>query len=243
MIDHAKVLALVPARQGSKGLPGKNIRQLGGKPLLAWPIAAARGSRYVDRVVISTDSPEFAVLAVEAGAEAPFLRPAVLAGDTASSVDVILHAIDFLEASGERFEYVVLLEPTSPLTESSDIDRALEMLFAQRTVADSIVGITAHVSAHPAFAVSRASSGLISPHASPDFGALPRRQDIAPLYALDGSLYASSVASIRERRSFYHDRTLSYVTPRWKSFEVDDLLDFICIEAVLANRELLAAHD
>lgn len=243
MLDRSKVLALIPARQGSKGLPGKNIRPLGGQPLLAWPIAAARGSRHVDRVIISTDSPEFAAIAVEAGAEAPFLRPAALAGDTASSVDVILHALDHLEATGDRYDYVLLLEPTSPLTESADVDSALEMLAASRETADAIVGVSPLVSAHPAFAVARAPSGLIRPHAAPDFGALPRRQDIEPLYALDGSLYVSAVASVRARRTFYHERTLSYVTPRWKSFEVDDLLDFICIEAVLANRELLAAHD
>lgn len=243
MIDHSKVLALVPARQGSKGLPGKNIRPLGGRPLLAWPIAAARASRYVDRVVISTDSPEFAALAVEAGADAPFLRPAALAGDTATSIDVIRHALDALEQAGDRYDYLVLLEPTSPLTESVDIDRALEMLVAGREVADAIVGVTPLVSSHPEFAVARSPSGLIRPHAAADFGALPRRQDIEPLYALDGSLYASTTAALRVHPGFCHERTLSYVTPRWKSFEVDDLLDFICIEAVLANRELLAAHD
>ena len=243
MVNSLTVLAIVPARAGSKGLPGKNIRLLGGRPLLAWPIVAARGSRHVDRVIVSTDSPEFAALAVEAGAEAPFLRPAALAGDTASSIDVILHALDHLEAAGDRYDYVVLLEPTSPLTESADIDRALQMLAESRSVADSIVGVSPLVAAHPAFAVERAPSGLIRPRAAPDFGALPRRQDIEPLFALDGSLYASTTEALRARRGFYHERTMAYVTPRWKSFEVDDLLDFICIEAVLAHRELLAAHD
>ena len=233
----------MPARRGSKGLPLKNIRPLQGKPLLAWPIEAARASRYVDRVVISTDDAEFAALAVAAGADAPFLRPAELANDTAPSIDFILHALDTLEAGGDRYDFLVLLEPTSPLTEAADIDAALEALAAQRAVADSIVGVTALVSTHPAFAVRLDPRGLMQPYAAPSFGQLPRRQDTEPLYSLDGSLYISSVDAIRRERGFCHERTLPYVTPRWKSFEVDDLVDFICIEAILAQRDLIRSSE
>ena len=243
MIDGQRVLAIVPARRGSKGLPLKNIRPLQGKPLLAWPIEAARASRHVDRVVISTDDAEFAALAVAAGAEAPFLRPAELANDTAPSIDFILHALDTLEAAGDRYDYLVLLEPTSPLTEAEDIDAALETLAAQRAAADAIVGVTALVSTHPAFAVRLDASGLMQPYAAPSFGHLPRRQDTEPLYSLDGSLYVSSVEAIRRERSFCHARTLPHVTPRWKSFEVDDLVDFICIEAILAQRDLIRSSE
>jgi N-acylneuraminate cytidylyltransferase/CMP-N,N'-diacetyllegionaminic acid synthase len=237
VIAGKRVLALVPARRGSKGLPLKNIRPLQGKPLLAWPIAAARASRYVDRVVISTDDAEFASIAVAAGADAPFLRPAELANDTAPSIGFILHAIDTLAASGDHYDYLALLEPTSPLTEASDIDAALETLAARKEEADSIVGVTALTSAHPAFAVRLDQGGLMHPFAAPNFGQLPRRQDIEPLYCLDGSLYISTTAALQRERSFYHQRTLPYVTPRYKSFEVDDLVDFICIEALLAQLE------
>lgn len=243
MIDGQRVLALVPARRGSKGLPLKNIRPLQGKPLLAWPIEAARASRHVDRVVISTDDAEFAALAVAAGADAPFLRPAELANDTAPSIDFILHALDTLEAAGDRYDYLVLLEPTSPLTETEDIDAALEMLAAHRAAADAIVGVSALVSTHPAFAVRLDESGLMQPYAAPSFSQLPRRQDTEPLYSLDGSLYISSVAAMRRERSFCHARSLPHVTPRWKSFEVDDLVDFICIEAILAQRDLIRSSE
>jgi CMP-N,N'-diacetyllegionaminic acid synthase len=239
MIAGERVLALVPARKGSKGLPLKNIRPLNGKPLLAWPIAAAQASRYVDRIVLSTDDAEFAALGRAAGAEAPFLRPAELASDTAPSIAFIEHALDTLEAGGDRFGYLLLLEPTSPLTEASDVDSALETLAQRRDVADSIVGVTALVSTHPAYAVRLSPQGVVRPFAAPDFGSLPRRQDVEPLYCLDGSLYISSVDALRRTRSFCHDRTLPYVTPRYKSFEVDDLVDFICIEALLAQRALL----
>lgn len=239
MIGDKRVLALVPARAGSKGLPGKNVRPLQGKPLLAWPIEAARGSRYVDRVVISTDSTEFAELARAAGADVPFLRPDHLANDTAPSIGFVEHCLDTLEAAGDTYHYIVLLEPTSPLTEAQDIDKALEALVAKERDADAIVGVTALASSHPAFAVRIDTDGLMQPYSSESFGQLPRRQDIEPLYSLDGSLYASTVEAIRRERGFCHRRTLPFVTPRWKSFEVDDLVDFICIEAILANRELI----
>lgn len=243
MINGKRVLALVPARSGSKGVPHKNVRPLHGKPLLAWPIAAARASRHVDRVVISTDSAEYAELARQAGADVPFLRPAALASDTAPSIDFILHALDHLDASGERYDYLMLLEPTSPLTDGGDVDAALSTLDANRDVADSIVGVTAMVSTHPVFAVRIGDQGLIHPYAASSFGQLPRRQDTELLYHLEGSLYASSVEALRRERSFCHRRTLPYVTPRWKSFEIDDLVDFVCIEAILAHREMISRSE
>lgn len=243
MIDGKRVLALVPARSGSKGLPRKNVRPLNGKPLLAWPIEAARGSKYVDRVVISTDDPEYAAIAEAAGAHAPFLRPAALASDTAPSIGFILHAIDILAQAGDHYDLLVLLEPTSPLTESSDVDAALESLVARLPQAQSIVGVSALVSNHPAFAIRISATGLAQPYAAPSFGQMPRRQDIEPLYALDGSLYASTVQALRDEQGFCHERTLPYVTPRYKSFEVDDLVDFICIEALLAQRSILKTLD
>jgi N-acylneuraminate cytidylyltransferase/CMP-N,N'-diacetyllegionaminic acid synthase len=243
MIDGQRVLALVPARAGSKGLPDKNIRQLGGKPLLAWPISAALASQHVDRVIVSTDSAHYADLARAAGADVPFLRPAALASDTAPSIDFILHAVDALAATGECYDYLLLLEPTSPLTETSDIDHALAALAAHADTADAIVGVSALVSTHPAFALRVEGNGHIAPYVASSFGHLPRRQDTEPLYSLDGSLYASTIAALRRERGFCHSRTLPFITPRHKSFEIDDLIDFICIEAILANRNLIEGSE
>ena len=237
MINGKRVLAIVPARKGSKGLPLKNIRPLGGKPLLAWPIAAARASAHVDRTIISTDDQGFADIAVEHGAEAPFLRPEALAGDTAPSIDFILHAIDTLEAEGDAYDYLVLLEPTSPLTEGSDVDAALRALEASD--ADAIVGVTALETNHPAFAVRKQGDGRIEPLQPGGFAAMPRRQDLEPVFGLDGSLYISTVEALRRERSFCHARTLGHEMARYKSHEVDDLIDFLCIEAVAANLEIL----
>lgn len=237
MIDDKRVLAIVPARKGSKGLPLKNIRPLAGKPLLAWPIAAARASRHVDRVIISTDDQGFADIAVAHGADAPFLRPAELASDTAPSIGFILHAVETLAEAGEAYDYVVLLEPTSPLTEGSDVDAALEQLVAAD--ADAIVGVSRLEATHPAFAVRKAEDGAITPYAAASFGELPRRQDIEPLFVLDGALYISTVEALRRERGFCHARTLGYETARHKAHEVDDLVDFICIEAIASNLDTI----
>ena len=242
MIEGKRVLALVPARRGSKGLPLKNIRPLHGKPLLAWPIAAAQASRYIDDIVISTDDPEFAEIAVRYGARAPFLRPAHLASDEAPSIDFILDALDTLNAQGAAFDILVLLEPTSPLTEAHDIDQALERLIEAGDDADAIVGVSELTTTHPAYAVGRTAAGHIHPLGAPNFDQVPvRRQELPPAFMLDGSLYISKVGALQAQRSFYHPRTLGFVTERHKAFEVDDLVDFWCIEAVMARRDEIAA--
>ena len=237
MSPQGKVLAIVPARGGSKGLPGKNLRLLDGRPLVAWPVSAALGAASVDRVIISTDDVAIAEAARTAGADVPFIRPAYLASDTASSMDVILHALDTLAAQGHEYEYVILLEPTSPLTESSDVEDALSRLRAAGAAADAIVGICRVESTHPEYDVRRDPNGLISPYAAPDFKSLRRRQDIEDLYFLEGSLYISRVEAFRQYKTFYHERTLGYQVTRWKSIEVDDIFDFIMVEAVVRQRE------
>jgi N-acylneuraminate cytidylyltransferase/CMP-N,N'-diacetyllegionaminic acid synthase len=242
MIESARVLAIIPARSGSKGLPGKNIRPLLGKPLLGWPITAAKASCYVDKVVVSTDSDAYAKIARFHGAETPVLRPAKFSSDTSPSSDAVIHMLDELLKQGEAYDYLVLLEPTSPLTEAADIDRALLLLYSRREDADSIVSVTELNSAHPAFTVQNMPDGRIRPYGGLDFSQLPRRQDLDPLFVLDGSLYISSVDAYRLKLSFCHSRTLSYVMPAYKAYEVDSLEDFICIEALLARRDELGVQ-
>jgi CMP-N,N'-diacetyllegionaminic acid synthase len=191
MIAGRSVLALIPARGGSKGLPGKNVRPLLGKPLIGWSIEQGRASLYADAVVVSTDDEGVAHTAREFGAEVPFLRPAKLASDTAPTIDMILHALDFLAGQGRSFDLVVLLEPTSPLREARDIDAALETLVA-RADAQSIVGVARVESAHPAFLV-KVENGLIRPYASDAFRVV-RRQDLGEVFFFEGSVYAAYAA-------------------------------------------------
>ena len=227
------MLGVITARGGSKGLPGKNIRPLLGKPLIAWSIEHGKESHYIDAVVVSTDDEAIARIARASGAEVPFMRPAELASDTATTVDTLVHALDFLDARGRHYDILVLLEPTSPLREATDIDRALEALLANPK-AESIVGVARVDATHPAFLV-RLDDGFIRPYAPQAFG-VQRRQDLDDLFFFEGSVYAAYTASLRTRRGFYHEATLPFVVPKYKSFEVDELVDFVVVEALMAAR-------
>lgn len=225
------VLAIIPARGGSKGLPGKNIRPLLGKPLIAWSIEQALASKYVDHVYVSTDSEEIAQVARYYGAIVPFMRPKELASDSAKTADVLIHVMEELELTGKKYEHILLLEPTSPLRESVDIDLAYEKLISTPE-ATSIVGVGVVESQHPAFCVSLTTEGFLQ--SDNDFKVL-RRQDINTIYYYEGSVYLSSIDSFREHKNFYHCRTLGYVFPKCKTFEIDDMVDFTIVEALLKN--------
>ncbi len=237
MINQKKVLAIIPARGGSKGLPGKNIRPLQGVPLVAWPIKAALNSRYIDSVIVTTDDANIAKIAQEYGADVPFMRPAHLAIDTSPSSEAVIHALDFCTERDGAYDYIVLLEPTSPLTESTDIDRALEMLIEQEGWA--IVGASKVGSSHPVYCATIGTDQFLKPFNRDSFEKPIRRQDVDDLYFFEGSLYISDVNKYRETATFYHERTLPYVVPAWKSLEIDTLLDFLMIEAVLNNNDIL----
>lgn len=233
MFQNKKILALIPARGGSKGLPGKNTKILAGLPLIAWTIRQAKASRFIDNVAVSTDNGEIAQIAKQHGAEIPFMRPAHLATDQAATMDVVLHAIQFFEDAGTPFDILVLLEPTSPLRETHDIDTAIEQLEANPD-ALSIVGIARVESHHPDFLV-RLKDSFLRPYADPDF-TVKRRQDIETLYFYEGSLYISYPHALKKIKNFYHKKTIGYIMPKWKSYEIDDLSDFTIVEALIKNR-------
>jgi CMP-N,N'-diacetyllegionaminic acid synthase len=232
-IGNARVLGLITARGGSKGLPGKNIRLLCGKPLIEWSISAAKAASCVDRIVVSTDDAAIADVARRAGAEVPFERPSELATDSASSVDVVIHAIDTLAKTDLAFDIVVLLEPTSPLRDSFDIDEAVQRLI--QTGAGAVVSVCRAVSTHPAFMFSLDEKGRLRPYLEGNPTGL-RRQDIDPIFFLDGTLYASRIDVLKTKRSFYHEDTVAFEVPKWKSLEIDDSDDFIMVEALMAKR-------
>lgn len=233
MINNKKILFLIPARGGSKGLPGKNIRPMNGKPLIAWTIETALKANafFNSRVVVSTDSEEIAAVSKEAGAEIPFMRPAELAQDISTSADVVLHAISFFERQGEQFDYVCMLEATSPQRDENDLVNALDLLDTTPE-AESIVGVCRTESGHPAFLAKMNERKFILPYQGGEFKFL-RRQEIDDVYFFEGSLYISKTSSFKTRKSFYHDKTLGFEMPKWKSFEVDDLVDFIIIESLM----------
>ena len=230
MIDGKKVLGVIPARGGSKGLPGKNIREINGRPLIAWSIRAAQGSRLLDRTIVSTDDKDIAGVARTFGCEVPFMRPSELASDTANSTDVALHALEACQVEDGEYGFLVFIEPTSPLRTSDDIDAALELL-ASHPRAESIVSVAQAEAAHPAFCLTTAPDGLIKPLDS-EIKSL-RRQDLSEVYFPEGTIYISKVPPLVRRRSFYHELTLAYPVERYKQFEIDEEMDLVMVEALM----------
>lgn len=224
-------LAIIPARGGSKGLPGKNIKELCNKPLIVWSIEAGLNSSYIDEVMVSTDSKNIAKISNKYGASVPFLRPANLASDTATSFDAIKHTIDYYQnVLKKKYDYIVLLEPTSPLRKASDIDKAIEQLMNSN--ADSIVGICKTEDQNPAFLVNKDAQNFISGYENKEIKIL-RRQDIKDVYFFEGTIYISKTEILLDKKTFYHENTIGYIVPKFKSLEIDDIDDFIMVEAIM----------
>ncbi len=228
-------LAIIPARKGSKGLKNKNIKLFNGKPLIYYPIKAAMKSKFIKKIVVSTDSKEIAQISKKYGAEIPFLRPKKLSGDNVDSYSVVEHCIKFLKKKNFTFKNFILLEPTSPLTTYSDIDKAIIKL-NKNTSAKSIVGISKTEQQHPKFSINYNKNSFIKPYFMKNFKTI-RRQEINNVYFFDGSLYVSDVDYYLKKKTFYHKYTLGYEMPKWKSFEVDDKVDFLIMENIMKNKK------
>lgn len=213
-----KILAIITARGGSKGLPKKNILNLAGKPLIAWTIEAAQQSRYIDKVILSSDDDEIISVAHDFKCEVPFRRPAELATDEASSVDVLFHAIE--KVSG--YDYVALLQPTSPLRTSSDIDSAFELMLSSKATSCSSVCETAK---SPYWMFSMQSNKVLSRLLQlPTNG--HRRQSLPVTYELNGAIYLLNIETLYSEKSLITDKTIGYEMCRERSIDIDNLADF-----------------
>jgi len=234
MFNGKTFLAIIPARGGSKGLPSKNIKMICGKPLIAWTIEAGLKSKYLDEVMVTTDYQKIADVAKEFGASTPFLRPNDLASDTATSFEAIEHAIDFYRKKlNQEFDLVVLLEPTSPLRIANDIDTAIEMLM--NSTAESIVGICRTEDQNPAFLTYKDENNFIRGYETTEMKVL-RRQDINDVYFFEGTVYISETNALLHKKTFYHNKTIGYEVPKYKSLEIDDIYDFVMVEAIMQHK-------
>ncbi len=229
MIDGRTVLGLVIARGGSKGVPRKNVLDVCGKPLIAWTIEAAAGSRYVDRIVLSSEDEEIIEVARANGCEAPFVRDAALATDEATGTAVVLDAIE--RVSG--YDLVVLLQATSPLRLAEDIDGAIERCVSS--------GRPACVSVAPLgkpleWLLDVDADGMLTPVAGRD---LPeRRQEATAVYAPNGAVFVADCAWLRKSGSLYGDETIAYVMPADRSVDIDSPTDLAIARALLAERRI-----
>lgn len=229
MTDAARpmTLGLIPARGGSKGIPRKNIRLMAGKPLIAWTIEAALCSTRLDAVVVSTDDEEIAEVSRAVGAQVPFIRPAELAADDTPGIDPVLHAMGMLP----QYDAVLLLQPTSPLRTTEDIDGLLSL--AAATGAKSVVSVC-EPEDHPFWmyrlGTDRRLERLIE---TPD---IARRQDLPPVFALNGAMYFAHVDCLHRRRGFVGAETLGYPMPVERSVDIDGPLDWRIAELLLGDR-------
>lgn len=218
MIDGRRVLAVIPARGGSKGVPRKNLRLVGGKPLVAWTIEQARAVPGLDRIVVSSEDAATLDVARAWGADTPFVRPAELAADTTPGIDPILHAVEAMPG----YDYVVLLQPTSPLRRPEDIESCVRHTLTCGAPACLSVTV-ADQSPHWMFWMD--TSGRLTPLL--DGGPPPaRRQDLPPVYVINGAIYVAAIPWLIQHRTFVSAETIGFEMPLERSLDLDTEEDF-----------------
>ncbi|MGE5423463.1 MAG: cytidylyltransferase domain-containing protein [Ignavibacteriales bacterium] len=227
MYNNQTILGIIPARGGSKGVPGKNILDLAGRPLIAWTIEEAKKSAYIDRLILSSEDQGIIKIAEKYSCEVPFIRPVELAQDDTPGIDPVIHAIEFLP---EKYDYVVLLQPTSPLRTVADIDGCIEHCI--------------NLGSATCVSLSEADSPYWMYHMINEFTIEPimkdhmkysRRQDLPKTYQLNGAIYIAKIEVLEIVRSFITETTIGYVMPHERSVDIDNLLDFKICELLLNN--------
>jgi N-acylneuraminate cytidylyltransferase len=222
-----KVLAFIPARGGSKGLPGKNIKNLAGKPLIAWSIEQAKASNIIDRVIVSTDCSKIAEVATQYGAEVPFYRPDNIAGDNATTESAMLHCCEYLRDRDELPDYIVLIQATSPVRSAGQFDEALAYIVNNKF--DSLLSVS---KSHRFTWKNHANK----PVASYDFMNRPRRQDISDaeqVFLETGSFYITRINQFMETKNRLCGTIGLFETPEDESYEIDTMVDFTICEEIL----------
>jgi CMP-N,N'-diacetyllegionaminic acid synthase len=221
------VLAIIPARGGSKGIPRKNIKPLMGKPLIGWTIDVAKQSSCIGRIIVSTEDQEIVSVARELGADVPFMRPAELATDETPGMASVLHAIPQLP----DYDWVLLLQPTSPLRSAKDIDGIWQ--FCQARGAPSAVSVC-EVGKHPYWMYQLDDAQRLESFIK-GRPAVTRRQDLTPVYALNGALYLARTDWLLERQDFIGPETLGYIMPPERSVDLDTPQDWRWVEFLIAH--------
>ena len=213
MINGKSVLAIIPARGGSKGVPRKNIREVGGKPLIAWTIEEAKKSKYIDRLILSSENDEIIAVARQWGCEVPFVRPSELARDDTPGIEPVLHAI---EAIPEKYDYVVVLQPTSPLRKAGDIDGCIERCIQDE--APACVSVTVPDKS-PYWMFTLEDSGKL--RLLMDTELISNRQALPKVYELNGAVYVAETDWLIENKSYITNGTHAFIMPAERSLDID----------------------
>ena len=221
--------AIIPARGGSKGLPGKNIKMLCGKPLIAYTIECALNARNIDRVIVSTDDERIADVSKQFGAEIPFLRPASLATDSSQAIDSYIYTIDRIsKEEGTAIDEFAVLLPTTPLRMSEDVDGAIDLF--RKKGADSVVSYTPEE--HPIYWHRHINADMRFVDIFDD--TLANRQELRTSYYPNGAVYVFRSEIIKSHR-YYTDKSYAYIMPRNRSVDIDTMDDFLYVEFLIAR--------
>lgn len=236
MIDNKKIIAIIPARGGSKGVVEKNIRVVAKKPLLAWTIEAAKHSLYIDHLILSSDDDDIISIAQQYGCDVPFRRPTDLSTDEAQTIDVVLHALDYLK---DKYDYVVLLQPTSPLRSTEDIDSCIKLCIGENV--GSVVSMSM-VEKSPYWMYWVDAKNKIKPVVAIE-DRPSRRQDAGNACQLNGAVYVTSVNKIKNERVFITKDARAYIMPEERSLDIDTMRDFELLEKIVSSTGSLVGND
>ena len=218
-----KVLGIITARGGSKGIPKKNIKDLGGRPLIAYTVVAAKKSKLLTRVILSTDDEEVANIAKDYGCEVPFMRPSELAQDISTSIDVLKHAINWVrENEKQEYDYIMILQPTSPLRIAEDIDNSIAI--AEETNADSVMSVVL-IEDFSSKKIKKIVSNKIVPYFEHEGAFSARRQDQIPAYKRNCAIYLTKTSLIMKGDLFGKD-SRAYIMPEERSVDINKPVDF-----------------
>lgn len=227
------ILGIIPARGGSKGLPGKNIAIVHGKPLIAWTIEEAKRSKFISKLIVSSDDQKIIDVATKYGADAPFVRPKELALDNTPGIDPIKHALAYYSNKGATYDYVVCLQCTAPLRTIDDIDGAISMCISRQ--ASSVVSVC-EVEHSPNWMVKVDADGKLSPYDQKGFQTA-RRQDAPKIYRLNGAIYMAKSELIMGNGSWYSNDTLAYIMDAERSVDIDSHMDMHLADLLLSKRQ------
>lgn len=218
MIGNKKVIAIIPARGGSKGIKDKNIADLNGHPLIYYSIKTVLESKYVDDIVVSTDSERIRNIAIQCGAACPFLRPKELASDEAKTIYSVLHVVRKLDTQGSKYDVLILLQPTSPLRTAGDIDSAIELFEKKK---QDVVSVCESKES-PVLCRFISDNGTLKNLTGEQ--STVRRQDMKLTYHVNGAIYVNDITKLTEETSF-NDNPIPYIMPRNRSIDIDDYED------------------
>lgn len=226
------MIAIIPARGGSKGLPRKNIRDLCGKPLIAYTIEAALNSKYISEVIISTDDKEIAEISKKYNAKVPFLRPQELAGDNSKAIDAYLFTVDKLKQDFDmEIEDFMVLLPTSPLRDAVEIDKAVELFYSKK--AHTVISVVE--SEHPpTWYKTISAEGKLNDFFTGADNSL-NRQEAVKTYLPNGAIYIFNLEALKQNGNYYNDDTYAYIMAKHKSVDIDTLFDFRIAEFIMAE--------